>query len=227
MEAALNILVVEDDPETARFIMSGLKRFGHDVALAGDGESGLDLAFEGSFDVAVVDRMLPGLDGLALVAALRGQGRRIPVLLLSMLDGIDDRIIGLEAGGDDYLVKPFDLRELAARVVALARRAHMATTEIWVGDLRLDLLSRQASRAGRELALLPREFSILELLARNAGGMVTRSMLLEEIWNFRFDPQTTVVETHVSRLRAKLDGDGQTSLLQTVRGQGYCLRAPA
>jgi len=223
----LNILVVEDDPETARFIMSGLKRFGHDVALAGDGESGLDLAFEGSFDVAVVDRMLPGLDGLALVAALRGQGRRIPVLLLSMLDGIDDRIIGLEAGGDDYLVKPFDLRELAARVVALARRAHMATTEIWVGDLRLDLLSRQASRAGRELALLPREFSILELLARNAGGMVTRSMLLEEIWNFRFDPQTTVVETHVSRLRAKLDGDGQTSLLQTVRGQGYCLRAPA
>ncbi len=223
----MNILVVEDDPETARFIMSGLKRFGHDVALAGDGESGLDLAFEGSFDVAVVDRMLPGLDGLALVAALRGQGRRIPVLLLSMLDGIDDRIIGLEAGGDDYLVKPFDLRELAARVVALARRAHMATTEIWVGDLRLDLLSRQASRAGRELALLPREFSILELLARNAGGMVTRSMLLEEIWNFRFDPQTTVVETHVSRLRAKLDGDGQTSLLQTVRGQGYCLRAPA
>lgn len=223
----MNILVVEDDPETARFIMSGLKPFGHDVALAGDGESGLDLASEGSFDVAVVDRMLPGLDGLALVAALRGQGRRIPVLLLSMLDGIDDRIIGLEAGGDDYLVKPFDLRELAARVVALARRAHMATTEIWVGDLRLDLLSRQASRAGRELALLPREFSILELLARNAGGMVTRSMLLEEIWNFRFDPQTTVVETHVSRLRAKLDGDGQTSLLQTVRGQGYCLRAPA
>ena len=144
-----------------------------------------------------------------------------------MLDGIDDRITGLEAGGDDYLVKPFDLRELAARVVALARRAHMEATEICVGDLRLDLLSRQASRAGRELALLPREFSILELLARNAGGVVTRSMLLEEVWNFRFDPQTTVVETHMSRLRAKLDSDGEASLLHTVRGQGYCLRAPA
>lgn len=223
----MNILVVEDDPETARFITSGLQRFGHDVALAGDGESGLKLALAESFHVAVVDRMLPGLDGLALVVALRGQGRRTPVLLLSMLDGIDDRVTGLEAGGDDYLVKPFDLRELVARVVALARRAHMGATEICVGDLRLDLLSRQASRAGRELALLPREFSILELLARNAGGIVTRSMLLEEVWNFRFDPQTTVVETHMSRLRAKLDGDGQASLLHTVRGQGYCLRAPA
>ena len=223
----MNILIVEDDLETARFLTDGLKRFGHDVALAGDGERGLELALAESFHVAVVDRMLPGLDGLALVAALRGQGRRIPVLLLSMLDGIDDRITGLEAGGDDYLVKPFDLRELTARVVALARRAHMEATEICVGDLRLDLLSRQASRTGRELALLPREFSILELLARNAGGIVTRRMLLEEVWKFRFDPQTTVVETHMSRLRAKLDGDGGVSLLHTVRGQGYCLRAPA
>jgi len=221
----LKILVVEDDPETSRYIVNGLRRVGHDVTLADDGERGLEFALAEQFHVAVVDRMLPRLDGLALVAALRGQGGRTPVLLLSMLDGIDDRITGLDAGGDDYLVKPFDFRELAARVAALVRRARMDSTEVCVGDLRLDLLSRQASRAGRSLDLLPREFSILELLVRNAGGVVTRSMLLEEVWNFRFDPQTTVVETHMSRLRAKLDGNGQTALLQTLRGQGYCLRA--
>jgi two-component system OmpR family response regulator len=225
MEVGLKVLVVEDDPEISRYVMSGLSCFGHAVTLADNGEQGLDIARADHFHVAVVDRLLPRLDGLALVAALRADGHRIPILLLSMLDGVNDRITGLEAGGDDYLAKPFDLRELMARVTALARRSHMDATRISVGDLELDLLSRQASRAGRRLELLPREFRILELLARNAGGTVTRNMLLEEIWNFRFDPQTSVVETHMSRLRAKLDGSSGSPLLQTLRGQGYCLRA--
>lgn len=222
----MDILVVEDDPETARRAADGLRRFGHAVTVAGDGERALDLARAGAFEVVVADRLLPGLDGLELVAALRTEGCRVPVLLLSMLDGIDDRITGLDAGGDDYLAKPFDVRELAARVAALGRRARLDATRLVVGDLELDLLSRQARRGVRRLDLLPREFRLLELLARNAGDLVTRAMLLEQVWNFRFDPRTTVVETHVSRLRAKLENGSEPPLLHTLRGQGYCLRVP-
>lgn len=222
----MHVLVIEDDPDTARHVSAGLEGHDHTVAVAADGETGLDMARSGQFDVLVVDRLLPGMDGLSLVRALRADGRRTPALILSTLDGIDDRVTGLEAGGDDYLVKPFAMRELAARVAALHRRVDLRATRLLVGDLELDLLARKARRGERRIELQPREFRLLEFLMRHAGEVVTRRMLLERVWNFHFDPQTTVVETHLSRLRDKIEAGEEARLLHTIRGAGYCLRAP-
>ena len=226
----MKILVIEDDAETASYITSGLKEAGHAVDCVGTGTDGLFRAAGEHYDVVVVDRMLPGADGLQVVKTMRASGIATPVLFLTTLGGLDDRVAGLNAGGDDYLPKPFAFAELAARVAALGRRPRQSTdqasTVLRLGDLELDLLSRTARRAGKTIDLLAREFQILEYLMRNAGQVVTRTMLLEHVWDFHFDPRTTVVETHMSRLRAKLDKDFDQPLIHTVRGAGYCLRAP-
>lgn len=225
MGGALKILVVEDDSETARFLVEGLAGEGYAVAHATDGIDGLSRADREGFDVLIVDRMLPKLDGLALVKDLRSRGNGTPVLFLTTLGGIDDRVVGLNAGGDDYLVKPFAFAELLARVAALGRRAHSIDTKLSVLDLEIDLLSRSVRRGGLEIDLQPREFRLLEYLMRNAEKIVTRTMLLENVWDFHFDPHTNVVETHISRLRGKIDKDFDIELIHTVRGRGYCLRA--
>lgn len=219
----MRILVVEDDPTTADYIAEGLRQEGHAVDLLAQGRDGLVRATTEDFDVMIVDRMLPGLDGLSLVRALRAAHNTTPVLFLTSLGGVDDRIEGLNAGGDDYLVKPFAFGELSARVAALARRPQMkeAETVLTAGDLRMDLLSRRVTRAGQEIDLLPREFALLEQLLRRKGRVLTRTMLLESVWDIRFDPQTNVVETHVSRLRAKIDKPFDHELIKTVRGAGY------
>jgi two-component system OmpR family response regulator len=193
-----------------------------------DGKDGLFQATRETYDVVVVDRMLPGLDGLSLVRALRAAGGRAPVLFLTALGGIDDRVEGLEAGGDDYLTKPFAFAELMARVNALARRPPVqdVQTVLRVADLELDMMRRQARRGGQVIDLLPKEFTLLEVLMRNAGRVVTRTMLLERVWDFHFDPKTSVVETHISRLRAKIDKPFEVALLQTVKNAGYLLHAP-
>jgi two-component system OmpR family response regulator len=225
----MKILVVEDDPETAEYIVNGLSEEGHLAVLATSGNEGLFCAATENFDLLIVDRMLPGLDGLALVKTLRGAGNRTPVLFLTALGGVDDRVMGLNAGGDDYLVKPFAFAELVARVGALGRRppASPVETRLQVADLDLDLLAHTVHRAGRPIDLQPREFRLLEYLMRHAGQVVTRTMLLENIWDFHFDPHTNVVETHISRLRGKVDKGFASELIHTVRGAGYCLRAPA
>ena len=225
----MKLLVVEDDAETADYVAQGLRELGHGVDVASNGRDGLFLATDGTYDLLVVDRMLPGLDGLALVKTLRGAGIQTPVLFLTTLGGIDDRVEGLEAGGDDYLVKPFAFAEMAARVQALGRRPPIQqdATTLRVADLEMDLVSRRVSRRGKTIDLQPREFRLLEYLMRHAGEVVTRTMLLEKVWDFHFDPKTSVVETHISRLRAKIDRDFDTALIHTVRGAGYCLRAPA
>jgi two-component system OmpR family response regulator len=212
----MNILVIEDDSETAALIADALTEQGHIVDRAADGNTGLSLAGGRTYEVAVVDRMLPGLDGLSLVKALRV--RRVPsaVLFPTNLGGIDDRVEGLDAGGDDYLVKPFAIAELLARVNALGRRPSAAETVLRVGDLDLDLIDLQ-----------PREFKLLECLMRHAGRVVTHTMLLEMVWDFHFDPKTNIVETHMSRLRAKVDRGFDYDLIHTVRGSGYSLREPA
>ncbi len=223
----MKILLIEDDEETAGYIAGGLTRQGHVVDHAANGRDGLFLAAGESYDVMIVDRLLPGLDGLAIVKTIRGAGIKTPVLFLTAVDGVDDRVEGLDAGGDDYLVKPFAFTELAARVSALARRPALAETgrTVRVGDLELDRLRRSAKRGGCEIALQPREFRLLDYLMRHPGQVVTRTMLLEHVWDFHFDPQTTVVETHISRLRAKLGvGADQLPLIETVRGAGYRLR---
>lgn len=227
--APMNILLIEDDGETANHIAVALERAGHGVVRSGDGPDALALAKTRSFDLFIVDRMLPGLDGLTLVKMLRADGINTPVLFLSTLAGIDDRVCGLDAGGDDYLVKPFAMSELLARVNALSRRPvnSQAPTVLRIADLELDLIARAATRSGRPIDLHTREFEILEFLMRNAGTVVTKSMLLERVWNFHFDPKTTVVETHISRLRGKIDKGYACELIQTVRGVGYCLRAPS
>ena len=219
----MRILVVEDDRTTADYIADGLRREGHAVDALAQGRDALVRATTDEYDVLVVDRMLPGLDGLSLVKALRAARVATPVLFLTSLGGVDDRIEGLNAGGDDYLVKPFAFGELSARVAALARRPRMqeAVTELVAGDLRMDLLARRVTRAGQEIDLLPREFALLEQLLRRKGRVLTRTMLLESVWDIRFDPQTNVVETHVSRLRAKIDKPFATELIKTVRGAGY------
>jgi two-component system OmpR family response regulator len=226
----MKILVIEDDPDTAAYIASGLVEAGHDVDCVENGTEGLVHVGRSRHDVVVVDRMLPGVDGLSIVKAIRAAAIETPVLFLTTLGGLDDRVDGLNAGGDDYLGKPFALPELVARVAALGRRAKsqpgQAATLLRQGELELDLLTRTAHRQGRPLDLLPREFQILEYLMRNAGQVVTRTMLLEQVWEFHFDPQTSLVETHMSRLRAKIDRDFEHSLIQTVRGAGYSLRAP-
>lgn len=225
----MKILVVEDDPETAAFIARGLKEHGHVVDIATDGRDGLLQASGGEYDVLIVDRMLPGLDGLGVVRTLRAAGTRTPVLFLTAIGGVSDRVEGLDVGGDDYLVKPFAFAELNARVSALGRRPALpeVTTALRVGDLEMDLLTRRVTRAGLEIDLQPQEFRLLEFLMRHSDRVVTRTMLLESVWGFHFDPRTSVVETHISRLRAKIDREFPHPLLHTIRGSGYSLRAPS
>ena len=224
----MRILVIEDDAETASYLTEGLKEEGHVVTLAANGRDGLFLAAAEPFDLAIVDRMLPELDGLSLVKTLRATKVEIPVLFLTTMSGLDDRVTGLNAGGDDYLVKPFAFSELAARVAALGRRPRKtaAETSFKVADLELDLLTRTVKRGGREVPLQPREFRLLEYLMRNAGHVVTRTMLLEHVWDYHFDPRTNIVESHLSRLRTKIDKGYAPELIHTVRGAGYCLRVP-
>ncbi len=224
----MKILLIEDDPETAAYVANGLKECGHTVDHAANGRDGLFLGAGEPYDVMIVDRMLPGLDGLAIVKTIRGAGVKTPVLFLTTLGGIDDRVEGLEAGGDDYLVKPFAFAELLARINALARRPPLIAVEtrLRVADLEIDVLKRTVIRAGRRIDLQPQEFKLLEYLMRHADQVVTRTMLLENIWDFHFDPQTNVVETHVSRLRGKVDRGFGGELIHTIRGAGYCLRAP-
>ena len=224
----MKILLVEDDADTAAFVTKGLHEQGHAVDRAANGRDGLFLATSASYEVIIVDRMLPLLDGLGMVKMIRAGGIEVPVLFLTTMAGIDDRVAGLDAGGDDYLVKPFAFAELRARVDALARRPASAetVTVLRVGDLEMDLIRRTVSRAGQRIELQAREFQLLEYLMRHAGRVVTRTMLLENVWEFHFDPKTTVVETHVSRLRSKIDRGFGLELLHTVRGAGYTLRAP-
>jgi two-component system, OmpR family, response regulator len=225
----VKILLVEDDPEVADYVRQGLQEERHQVATVADGREGLFRATGEDWDLFIVDRMLPQLDGLALVRTLRAASIETPVLFLTALGGIDDRVAGLDVGGDDYLVKPFAFAELIARVTALGRRprALAPETRLTVGDLEMDLLARRVSRGGAEIQLQAREFSLLEYLMRHAGEVVTRTMLLESVWDFHFDPRTNIVESHVSRLRSKVDKGHKIELIQTVRGAGYCIRAPA
>ncbi|KAA0581471.1 response regulator transcription factor [Azospirillum sp. B21] len=222
----MKILVIEDDRQAASYLAKGLKEAGHVVDVANDGKEGLFLAGAEHYDVMIVDRMLPGRDGLSLVQVLRAAGNDTPVLFLSALGSVDDRVKGLKAGGDDYLTKPFAFSELLARIEVLVRRrgAAQPQTRLVVGDLELDLLSRSVKRAGKAIDLLPREFSLLEYLMRNAGSVVTRTMMLENVWDYHFDPQTNVIDVHIARLRQKIDKDFPTPLIHTVRGAGYSLR---
>jgi two-component system OmpR family response regulator len=224
----MKLLVIEDDPQTAAFVRSSLEECGHVVDSVADGREGLLLAADSEYDVMIVDRMLPGIDGLGVIKTLRAAGVKTPALVLSALDRIDDRVAGLEAGSDDYLVKPFSFAELMARVNALARRPPLVDTPtvLRVADLEMDLLRRAVTRAGRHIELQPKEFRLLEYLMRHAGQVVTRTMLLEQVWDFHFDPRTSMVETHISRLRGKIDKGFHVELIHTVRGAGYSLRAP-
>jgi len=224
----MRVLVVEDDQQTASYVREGLGAAGCEVDVAGDGEAGLSRARQEPFDVLVVDRMLPNLDGLALVSALRASQVQTPVLFLTAMGAIADRVEGLEGGGDDYLVKPFSMAELGARVSALARRPAIRGRDealLQAGDLVLDRLQRSARRGERRIELLPLQFKLLEFLMLHEGAVVTRAMLLESVWGLRFDPRTNIVETHISHLRAKIDHPGEPSLIVTVRGAGYALRA--
>jgi len=224
----MKLLIVEDDKEAAAYLKRALSEVGHIVDATSTGRSGLMLAAGETYDVIILDRMLPEIDGLAILRTIRASGVQTPVLLLTALGGIDDRVEGLEAGGDDYLVKPFALAELLARVNALARRppTQEVRTELSVADLRLDLLKRTVTRGGQRIELQPREFQLLEYLLRHAGRVVTRTMLLESVWDFHFDPKTNIVETHMSRLRGKVDRGHAHELIHTVRGAGYVLREP-
>jgi len=224
----MHILVIEDDARTAGYLQKSLAENGHNVDHASDGKDGLFLAMEGSYDALIIDRMLPKLDGLSIIRTLRAAEDQTPVLILSALGEVDDRVKGLKAGGDDYLVKPFALSELLARLEALARRVNATKTEttFQVGDLHVDLLSRIVKRAEQDIDLQPTEFRLLEYLVRHAGQVVTRSMLLENIWDYQFDPQTNVIDVHISHLRAKIDKPFSYPLLHTIRGAGYILREP-
>ena len=226
----MRILVVEDDRDVAGFVLRGLREAGHVVEHADNGRDGLFMAASETFDAVILDRLLPGgIDGLRLLETLRGQQNTVPVLFLSALADVDERVRGLKAGGDDYLTKPFAFSELLARVEALARRGKTEgpVTRLTVADLELDLLSRQVKRAGQKIDLQPREFRLLEYLMRHAGQVVTRTMLLEGVWDYHFDPQTNVIDVHVSRLRQKVDKPFPTPLIHTVRNAGYMLRAEA
>lgn len=219
----MRILIAEDDKDTADFIQHGLEQLGHNPAVAISGLDALHLISTEQFDVAVIDRMLPGLDGLSVVRRARAAGIELPVLLLTALGRIEDRVAGLEAGGDDYLVKPFAFSELSARVSALGRRPPLQqeVTQLERGGVHMDLLKREVTRDGSVIALQPREFRLLEELMREGGKVVTRTMLLERIWNYHFDPQTNIVETHISRLRSKLNEGGKSDPIETLRGVGY------
>ncbi|NNF77396.1 MAG: response regulator transcription factor [Rhizobiales bacterium] len=224
----MRILVIEDDQQAAGFLIKGLREEGHIVDHAADGEDGLALARERVHDVLVVDRMLPKRDGLSVIEALRSEDVTTPVLILSALGEVDDRVTGLRAGGDDYLAKPYAFSELVARIEVLARRTmpEAAQTKLVVGDLELDLLARSCTRAGQNITLQAREFRLLEYLMKHAGQVVTRTMLLENVWDYHFDPQTNVIDVHISRLRSKIDKDFDSALLHTVRGAGYSIREP-
>ena len=222
----MKVLVIEDDREAAAYLVKGLGESGYVVDRAPDGREGLFLATSGTYDALIVDRMLPGMDGLSVIGALRAAEIHTPVLILSALGAVDDRVKGLRAGGDDYLVKPFAFSELLARLEALLRRGGTPTanTKLKVEDLEMDLLARTVRRSGQIIDLLPREFRLLEYLLRHAGQVVTRTMLLENVWDYHFDPQTNVIDVHISRLRQKIDKGFPHALLQTVRGAGYVLR---
>lgn len=225
----MKVLLVEDNERVSSFVRKGLGEAGYTVDHADNGRDGMFLAAGEAYDAIIMDRMLPGeLDGLGIIAALRSSANRTPILILSALSDVDERIRGLKAGGDDYLVKPFAFAELLARLDALVRRAHGGqTTELAVGDLKMELLSRKVTRAGKPIALQPREFKLLEYLMRHAGQVVTRTMLLEGVWDYRFDPQTNVVDVHVSKLRQKIEPGGERPLLRTIRNAGYMLSADA
>ena len=224
----MNILLVEDDTATASFIQKGLTEQGYIVDHADNGQDGLHLALNNPYDALIVDRMLPGLDGLIIIQTLRAQKIEVPVLILSALGEVDNRVEGLRAGGDDYLVKPYAFSELLARLQALLRRAQPAQeqTVLRLADLEMDLMKRQVKRDGKSVNLQPREFTLLEYLLRNTGQVVTRTMLLEKVWDYHFDPQTNVIDVHISRLRSKIDRDFGTPLLHTIRGSGYMLYDP-
>jgi two-component system OmpR family response regulator len=223
----MRLLIVEDDLEASQAMVTGLSEQAHDCVTAADGLAGLDVARSDRFDVMIVDRMMPRMDGVTMVETLRREGDGTPVLFLSALGEINDRVAGLNAGGDDYLVKPYALAELLARVEALARRREMSSvqTVLKVGDLEMDLIAREVRRAGIEIDLQPREFQLLEFLMRHGGQAVTRTMLLEKVWEYHFDPQTNVIDVHISRLRSKIDKGFDRAMLQTVRGAGYRLEA--
>lgn len=222
----MRILVIEDDSEAATHVSKGLREAGHVVDHALDGEAGLNMAGAGDYDAYVIDRMLPKLDGVSLLARRRSGGDETPALFLSALGEVDDRVIGFKAGGDDYLVKPYAFPELLARVEALGRRRTQApnlTTRYAVGGLEIDVLTRTVRRDSRKIDLQPREFRLLEYLMRHAGQVVTRTMLLENVWEYHFDPQTNVIDVHISRLRSKIDKDFDKPLLKTIRGSGYTI----
>ncbi len=223
----MRILIVEDDLEAAEAMERGLIEAGHDCVRAADGLEGLEAVRRGGFDVMIVDRMMPRMDGIALVETARREGDATPVLFLSALGEINDRVAGLKAGGDDYLVKPYAFAELSARVEALARRRDTGSVQtlLRVGELEMNLISREVHRQGKEIDLQPREFQLLEFMMRHAGQSVTRTMLLEKVWEYHFDPQTNVIDVHISRLRAKIDKGFDRPMLQTVRGAGYRLDA--
>jgi two-component system OmpR family response regulator len=227
-ESTTKILLVEDDAVTRDYVTGGLEGAGHHTDAVADGVDGLAMALRGSYDAIVLDRMLPGMDGLAVLKALRAAQVMTPVLFLTAIGGVDDRVEGLEAGADDYLVKPFAFSELAARLAAIGRRPVAMTeqSQLVVDDLAMDLLRRSVSRGGQPIELLPKEFALLEYFMRNEGRVLSRTMLLEHVWDFHFDPQTTVVETHISRLRAKIDKPFTSPLLHTIKNVGYSLRAP-
>ena len=225
----MRILLIEDDPQVSAFVVKGLKEGGHTVDHAAAGKQGLFLATTETYDVMVVDRMLPELEGLSIIRTLRAAGNTTPALVLSALGDVSDRVHGLNAGGDDYLTKPFAFSELLARIEALHRRIGIASetlTSLRVADLEMNLLAREVRRGDQAITLQPREFRLLEYLMRNASHVVTRTMLLENVWDYHFDPQTNVIDVHISRLRAKIDKDFDPPLLQTVRGAGYMLREP-
>jgi two-component system OmpR family response regulator len=224
----MHILLIEDDTETAEYASNGLSQAGHVVDVTADGKEGMIHCMETEYDVLIVDRMLPGMDGLSLVKAVRASGVKTPVLFLTAMSGVDDRVEGLEAGADDYLTKPFAFSELLARVNALGRRPAVSNeiTVITVGDLTMDLIKRTVQRAGQDIDLQPREFLLLEVLMRNEGRVISRTMLLEKVWDFHFDPKTSVVETHISRLRSKIDKPFDVPLLHTMRNIGYSLHTP-
>jgi two-component system OmpR family response regulator len=224
----MKVLVAEDDAKSSQFLRSGLTQEGHSVEVVGDGRDALAYCLYNTCDVVVLDRMLPGMDGLSVLRSLRAAGGRVPVLFLTAMGDIDDRVEGLMAGADDYLVKPFHFSELLARVTALGRRpqGNAEATRLAVHDLEIDLLQHTATRRGVNIDLQAKEFALLEVLMRNAGRIVTKTMLLERVWDFNFDPKTTVVETHVSRLRAKVDKPFDVPLIHTTRNAGYSLHAP-
>ena len=229
MQAAMKILLVEDDTEIAAHVVQALAACGHEVESVDNGREGLTRALAGGYAALILDRMLPGLDGLSLTKKLRAEGVETPVLLLTTMTGIDDRVEGLQGGADDYLVKPFAIAELLARVTAMVRRAEVSgrgnVTKLSVRDLQIDLIARTVHRAGKEVEVQAQEFRLLEYLMRNTGRAVTRTMLLEHVWKLNFDPRTNIVETHMSRLRAKLDHGHHPELIHTIRGTGYILRA--